>query len=165
MGGCRIPNDLKSKHLQTSYYKSPEMLLGLDYDTKSDMWSLGCTIYELLTGDILFDPDDFEGNFKRYHIYLMVQKLGMIPNSIINKSPKKDIFFTANGELIKGYKSIDTSSNLFLELEKVIIFNKVMTLIGVNFIDLMKKIFCYDSNERISVIDALAHPLFNTSFI
>lgn len=32
----------------TLHYRAPEILLGLDYNEKSDMWSLGCIFAELL---------------------------------------------------------------------------------------------------------------------
>jgi hypothetical protein len=42
--------------IQTRQYRSPEVLLGQKYDTCTDIWSFGCIIFELLTGDFLFDP-------------------------------------------------------------------------------------------------------------
>jgi serine/threonine protein kinase len=47
-----------SKPLGTPFYLSPEVVLGQKYDYKSDMWMLGCILFELLT---LRKP--FEGNF------------------------------------------------------------------------------------------------------
>jgi serine/threonine-protein kinase SRPK3 len=31
-------------------------MLGIEYDTSADLWSLACMIFELITGDFLFDP-------------------------------------------------------------------------------------------------------------
>jgi serine/threonine-protein kinase SRPK3 len=42
--------------IQTRQYRSPEVILGAKYDTSTDIWSLGCIVFELLTGDFLFDP-------------------------------------------------------------------------------------------------------------
>lgn len=42
--------------IQTRQYRSPEVILGQKYDTSTDLWSFGCIIFELLTGDFLFDP-------------------------------------------------------------------------------------------------------------
>jgi NIMA (never in mitosis gene a)-related kinase 1/4/5 len=44
--------------LGTPFYLSPEVVLGQKYDYKSDIWMLGCVLYELIT---LRKP--FEGNF------------------------------------------------------------------------------------------------------
>ncbi|KAG8985376.1 G2-specific serine/threonine protein kinase [Tulasnella sp. 427] len=38
---------LTNTYVGTPYYMSPEMLMEKSYDMKSDMWSLGCLIYEL----------------------------------------------------------------------------------------------------------------------
>ena len=42
--------------IQTRQYRSPEVIIGAGYDTAADMWSLACMIFELATGDLLFDP-------------------------------------------------------------------------------------------------------------
>lgn len=42
--------------IQTRQYRSPEVIVGAKYHTSADMWSLGCIVFELLTGDLLFDP-------------------------------------------------------------------------------------------------------------
>ena len=31
-------------------------MLGIDYDTSADLWSLACMVFELITGDFLFEP-------------------------------------------------------------------------------------------------------------
>jgi serine/threonine-protein kinase SRPK3 len=45
-----------SEDIQTRQYRSPEVLLGYGYDTSADIWSAACVIFELITGDYLFDP-------------------------------------------------------------------------------------------------------------
>lgn len=39
-----------TSHMQTPYYMSPELINGQPYDVKSDIWALGCLIYELCAG-------------------------------------------------------------------------------------------------------------------
>jgi serine/threonine protein kinase len=41
-------------YIQSRYYRSPEVLLGLPYDTGIDMWSLGCIAAELFLGIPIF---------------------------------------------------------------------------------------------------------------
>eukprot|EP00392_Amoebophrya_sp_AT5.2_P005595 g5604.t1 len=45
---------LRDRNIQPRYYRAPEVFLGLPYDTQIDVWSCGCTLYELATGKILF---------------------------------------------------------------------------------------------------------------
>lgn len=42
--------------IQTREYRSPEVILEGVYDESADIWSLACMLFELITGDYLFDP-------------------------------------------------------------------------------------------------------------
>jgi serine/threonine-protein kinase SRPK3 len=42
--------------IQTRQYRSPEVIVGGDYNTSADIWSFACTIFEMVTGDFLFEP-------------------------------------------------------------------------------------------------------------
>ncbi|KAG9080889.1 U4/U6 small nuclear ribonucleoprotein prp4, partial [Ceratobasidium sp. 370] len=46
-------NDI-TPYLVSRFYRAPEIILGLPYDAAIDIWSIGCTLYELFTGKILF---------------------------------------------------------------------------------------------------------------
>ena len=52
----RRQNNNNNKNIQTRQYKSFEVIIGAGYDTSSDIWSLACMIFELTTGDYLFEP-------------------------------------------------------------------------------------------------------------
>ena len=87
--------------IQTRYYRAPEVILQCGTNEKCDLWSLGCLIYEILTGDILFDPDsdkDYSNDF--HHIYWFYQICGDIPNWMICKSLKKNEFFNKHNKFI-----------------------------------------------------------------
>ena len=43
-----------TQYLVSRFYRAPEIILGLPYDFAIDMWSVGCTLFELYTGKILF---------------------------------------------------------------------------------------------------------------
>ena len=53
-------------HTQTGtpYYASPEVWKDQPYDIKSDIWSLGCVIYEVCTLQPPFKAKDMEGLYK-----------------------------------------------------------------------------------------------------
>jgi NIMA (never in mitosis gene a)-related kinase len=44
---------------------SPEVWKDLPYDNKSDIWSLGCVLYEITTLKPPFRADDMEGLYKK----------------------------------------------------------------------------------------------------
>lgn len=41
-------------YVQSRFYRSPEVVLGLPYNHAVDMWSFGCIVCELVTGNPLF---------------------------------------------------------------------------------------------------------------
>ena len=49
----------------TPYYASPEVWRDQPYDHKSDIWSLGCVIYEAITLKPPFRADDMQGLYKK----------------------------------------------------------------------------------------------------
>ena len=97
--------------IQTRYYRAPEIILENHFSEKMDVWSLGCTMYELLTKTILINSDDYEGACKdRYHMYLIQSKIKLLDIDFINTSKKKYIFIDSNN-LLKGFRNF--KSNLF----------------------------------------------------
>ena len=54
---CRSNKRMYS-YIQSRFYRSPEVMLGLPYSTSIDMWSLGCILVEMHTGEPLFSGSD-----------------------------------------------------------------------------------------------------------
>lgn len=95
---------ITEKHykIQTRYYRAPEIILQYDVSERCDMWSVGCMMYELATGEILFDPHRQPGfSTDRHHLYDIIRFLGRVPPELLKKSKKYDVFFRKDG-LIKG---------------------------------------------------------------
>lgn len=44
----------RTEYLVSRFYRAPEIILGMDIGHAVDMWAVGCTVYELWTGKILF---------------------------------------------------------------------------------------------------------------
>ena len=69
-----------STKIQTRQYRSPEVILGVNYDTSSDLWSFACMIFELITGDFLFEPRKGESyNKNDDHLAQIMELLGKMP--------------------------------------------------------------------------------------
>ncbi|EAN31997.1 Protein kinase domain protein [Theileria parva strain Muguga] len=78
-----------TEEIQTRQYRSPEAILNIGYNHLADIWSLACVIFELITGDYLFDPNGKEAVQRdSNHLLLIVELLGQIPNYMIQNSKK-----------------------------------------------------------------------------
>ena len=87
-------DELEDDELQTRYYRAPEVILGMKYNEKIDIWSIGCILYELYTGKILFDPEKDKKYTRDFnHLFMIEQYLGHFPKKMIASSPKKTTFY------------------------------------------------------------------------
>mmetsp|Transcript_23521 Transcript_23521/g.40070 ORF Transcript_23521/g.40070 Transcript_23521/m.40070 type:complete len:646 (+) Transcript_23521:93-2030(+) len=80
-------------YIQSRFYRSPEVILGLPYSVAIDMWSLGCMLVEMYTGEPLFAGSD-EVNM----VHRFVAILGMPPDEMIQqvKKDRQSKFFQKN---------------------------------------------------------------------
>ena len=54
LGSSCFETDHLCSYVQSRSYRAPEVILGLPYDKKIDVWSLGCILAELCTGNVSF---------------------------------------------------------------------------------------------------------------
>lgn len=53
-----------------NFFRSPEVLLGIPYDLAIDMWSLGCILVEMHTGEPLFSGANEVSSTRTVYVYL-----------------------------------------------------------------------------------------------
>jgi len=58
LGSGAFENETIFTYIQSRYYRSPEVILGMAYSYPIDMWSLGCVVAELFLGRPLFPGED-----------------------------------------------------------------------------------------------------------
>ncbi|XP_062329197.1 homeodomain-interacting protein kinase 4-like [Osmerus eperlanus] len=90
-GSASIYNEVrfvKEPYIQSRFYRSPEILLGLPFCEKVDMWSLGCVMCELFLGWPLY-PGESELDQVRY----ICETLGQPNDSLLNAASKTSKFF------------------------------------------------------------------------
>ena len=75
-------------YIQSRFYRSPEVLLGLPYSAAIDMWSLGCIVVELFLGLPLF-PGSSEYN----QVSRITEMLGLPPNWMLEVGKQSGEFF------------------------------------------------------------------------
>ena len=64
-GSSCFATDRPTTYIQSRSYRAPEVILGLDYDGRIDVWSLGCVLAEMLTGYVLFQNDSVQTMLSR----------------------------------------------------------------------------------------------------
>lgn len=88
----------------TRYYYAPEVILGGKCSYAVDIWCLGCLLFELLTGDILFDPiKDSQHNRDYYHLCLINDTCGDFPKNFLKNTKHYKKYFNSNYK-IKDYE-------------------------------------------------------------
>ncbi|KAK9761539.1 U4/U6 small nuclear ribonucleoprotein prp4, variant 2 [Basidiobolus ranarum] len=80
-------NDI-TPYLVSRFYRAPEIILGLPYDSGIDVWSVGCTLYELYTGKILFP-----GRSNNQMLRLMMELKGRFSNKVLKKGQFTEQYF------------------------------------------------------------------------
>ena len=85
----------------TRYYMAPEIILMGKCSLPVDIWALGCTFYELITGQLLFDPEK-DSHYSRdyYHLQLISETCGHLSHKCIKKTKYYKKFFTTDYMLI-----------------------------------------------------------------
>ncbi|KAI7997895.1 hypothetical protein LOK49_LG10G00689 [Camellia lanceoleosa] len=149
-------------YLVSRFYRAPEIILGLTYDHPMDIWSVGCCLFELYTGKVLF-PGATNNDMLRLHMELK----GPFPKKMLRKGGfteqhfDQDLNFLATEEdpvtkkiirrMISSFKPKDIGAIVTSspgEDPKML----------ANFRDLLEKVFVLDPDKRITVTQALTHP-------
>ncbi|CAH8626790.1 unnamed protein product [Schistosoma bovis] len=95
------------QYIQSRFYRSPEVLFNLDYGLGIDMWSLGCILVEMHTGEPLFC-----GANELEQLLQIIEVLGFPPVYMIEASPKLSNFFECIPVNLNSTSTATTTTNL-----------------------------------------------------
>ncbi|VVA91202.1 unnamed protein product [Arabis nemorensis] len=149
-------------YLASRFYRAPEIILGLSYDHPLDIWSVGCCLYELYSGKVLF-PGSTNNDMLRLHMELK----GPFPKKMLRKGAfidqhfDQDLNFYATEEDSSTGKAI---KRMMVNIQAKDFGSVIKGYSGedpkvlVHFRDLLDKIFILDPQKRLTVSQALAHP-------
>ncbi|KAH8549942.1 kinase-like protein, partial [Umbelopsis sp. PMI_123] len=103
-------------YIQSRFYRSPEVLFGVKYNSAIDMWSLGCIVAELFLGLPLF-PGCSEYN----QVSRIVDMLGMPPTYMLENGKTAREFFVkkekADGRRVWTMKTREEYSREYVKAE------------------------------------------------
>ena len=104
LGNARWAKDHHKSVIQTRQYRAPEVILGCQYDCSTDIYSLGCMVFELLTGEYLFDADAAaDGSYSQSvdHLAKHLEAMGMdaVPKHLVRTGTRGRKYCTPAGAL------------------------------------------------------------------
>jgi serine/threonine protein kinase len=103
LGGTYPREKFGDQCIQTRQFRAPEVVLGREWNEKVDIWSVGCTLFEMVTGDVLFPAHD-----PRTHLAMIERAVGEFPEYMSSDNSNFDdgaVKFPSNG---MSQETIDT---------------------------------------------------------
>ncbi|XP_076349715.1 dual specificity tyrosine-phosphorylation-regulated kinase 4-like [Tachypleus tridentatus] len=134
-------------YIQSRFYRSPEVILGVPYGPAIDMWSLGCILAELYTGYPLF-PGENEAD----QLASIMEIIGLPPAEILEIASRRRLFFDSKGNPrnvtnSKGKKRKPGSKAL----------PSVLGCYDEMFVDFLSRCLNWNPELRINPDEALGH--------
>nr|GEU44065.1 dual specificity tyrosine-phosphorylation-regulated kinase mbk-1-like [Tanacetum cinerariifolium] len=150
LGSSCFETDHLCSYVQSRSYRAPEVILGLSYDKKIDIWSLGCILAELCTGNVLFQNDS--------PATLLARVIGIvcpIDQDMLAKGRDTHKYFTKNHMLYE--RNQDTNRLEYLIPKKTSLRHR-LPMGDQGFIDFVSHLLEINPKKRPSAAEALKHP-------
>jgi len=144
-------------YIQSRYYRSPEIMLGLGYGTPIDMWSLGCIMVELTTGTPIFPAKD-----EHELMVLQTEIFGVPPESLLRRAHRTDEFFSydRNQNTYTPRHYLDRKGKRRLPNGKTL--EEACQVKDPLFIDFVRRCLAVDPAKRMTPSEALQHDYITT---
>ncbi|KAL8233238.1 hypothetical protein R6Q57_003016 [Mikania cordata] len=150
LGSSCFETDHLCSYVQSRSYRAPEVILGLPYDKKIDIWSLGCILAELCTGNVLFQNDS--------PATLLARVIGIISpfsQDMLAKGRDTYKYFSKNHML---YERNQDSNKLEYLIPKKTSLRHRLPMGDQGFIDFVSHLLEINPKKRPSATEALKHP-------
>lgn len=146
-GSSCFENEKVYTYIQSRFYRSPEVILGMSYGMPIDMWSVGCILAELFTGYPIFP-----GENEQEQLACIMEIFGPPEKHLIEKSTRKKLFFDSLGKprltvSSKGRRRRPSSKDL----------RQVLKCDDDAFLDFLSRCLRWDPARRLTPQDALRH--------
>ncbi|KAL8545284.1 hypothetical protein ACS0TY_005459 [Phlomoides rotata] len=150
LGSSCFETDHLCSYVQSRSYRAPEVIMGLPYGKKIDIWSLGCILAELCTGNVLFQNDSPATLLAR-----VVGIIGPIEPGMLTKGRDTYKYFTKNHML---YERNQETNRLEYLIPKKSSLRHRLPMGDQGFIDFVAHLLEVNPDKRPSASEALKHP-------
>ncbi|KAG8651457.1 hypothetical protein MANES_07G130000v8 [Manihot esculenta] len=156
LGSSCFQSDNLCLYVQSRSYRAPEVILGLPYNQKIDLWSLGCILAELCSGEVLFPNDAVVMILAR-----MIGMLGPIDLEMLVRGQETHKYFTKEYDLY--YVNEDTNQIDYIIPEESSLEHHLQTY-DDGFIDFVRTLLEVNPLRRPTAREALEHPWLSYSY-
>ncbi|OLL24502.1 Dual specificity protein kinase pom1, partial [Neolecta irregularis DAH-3] len=146
-GSSCFENEKVYTYIQSRFYRSPEVILGMSYGMAIDMWSLGCILSELHTGYPLFP-----GENEQEQLACIMEVFGPPDKHLIEKSTRKKLFFDSSG---KPRPFVSSKNKRRRPMSKTLA--QVLKTEDLAFLDFVNKCLLWNPDHRLRPDEALCH--------
>ncbi|KAK9460164.1 kinase-like domain-containing protein, partial [Lipomyces oligophaga] len=146
-GSSCLEKERMFTYIQSRFYRSPEVMLGIPYGLPIDMWSFGCILAELQIGYPIF-PGETESD----QIGCIMEVFGPPSMSLLQNASRSDLFFDSMGRPkpvigSQGKKRVPNAKKL----------SQVLRTKDEAFIDFIRRCLEWDPQTRLRPDDAVRH--------
>lgn len=156
LGSSCFKSDNLCLYVQSRSYRAPEVILGLPYDQKIDLWSLGCILAELCSGEVLFPNDAVVMILAR-----MIGMLGPIDPEMLETGQETHKYFTEEYDLYHLNEETNQVEYLIPEESSL---EHHLQVSDVGFIDFVRDLLELNPLRRPTAREALEHPWLSHSY-
>lgn len=149
LGSSCFTTDYLGSYVQSRSYRAPEVILGLQYDQKVDIWSLGCVLAELAAGYVLFQSSSLAGLLARVE-----SCRGLIPKEMVDDGSNSHKFFTVSRRIFRETRTHDYEILIPTQLT----LGDCIPGVDDGFLGFLSMLLTIDPHDRPSAIEALGHP-------
>ncbi|XP_026407956.1 uncharacterized protein LOC113303154 isoform X2 [Papaver somniferum] len=150
LGSSCFQTDHLCSYVQSRSYRAPEVIMGLPYDKKIDIWSLGCILAELCTGNVLFQNDSPATLLAR-----VIGIIGPIEQGMLAKGRDTYKYFTKNHML---YERNQETNRLEYLIPKKSSLRHRLPMGDQGFVDFVAHLLEVNPKKRPTASEALKHP-------
>lgn len=142
-------------YIQSRFYRSPEVILGMSYGLPIDIWSMGCILAELFTGMPIFPGED-----EQEQLACIMEVFGPPEKHLIENSTRKKLFFDSLG---KPRSVVNSKGRRRKPSTKTL--GQAIKCNDEAFLDFMTRCLRWNPETRLTPEQGLEHPFITGAAI